>query len=206
MYKRCTTEKGASQQQILEKTLLSMMKEVPYDDISVRSLCQAADVSRRTFYRLFASKEDVLFALIDNTCLNYVYYVPDQALLVPGTNRNLQAFFLYWKTQGELLDALKSCQRRSLLVERALEYVLHDDFDTLRLLGAPGNCYAREITLFFVSGIISLILDWHEGGYDRSVPEMAELMQFLLTTPPVRAPISPQQGRLAPSAAFSARG
>ena len=190
MYKRCTTEKGAAQQQILQKTLLSMMKEIPYDDISVRGLCQAADISRKTFYRLFSGKEDVLFALIDNTCLNYVQFVPDRDALDPGRSRELQALFLYWKQQSALLDALRSCKRRGLLVERATEYVLHDDFRTLSILGASENRYSREITLFFISGIISLILDWHEGGFDRSVPEMAELMQLLMTSPPVRVPVS----------------
>lgn len=189
MYKQCPTEKGAAQQQLLEKTLLAMMGEIPYDAISVRSLCAEANISRKTFYRLFANKEDVLFALIDHTYLNYAHYLPDRSLIHDGANRELQTFFLYWREQNALLDALKACQKSGLLVLRSLEHVLHDDSDTLRLLGAADNHYSREITLFFVSGIMTLIVDWHEAGYDRSVTEMAELMQLLLTQPPMRIPI-----------------
>ena len=37
----------------------------PYAETSVEDLCQAADVSRRTFYRFFRSKDDVFEAIFD---------------------------------------------------------------------------------------------------------------------------------------------
>ena len=55
MYKRCTTEKAALQQRKLEECLLSVMQDKPYSEITVSSLCEQTDLSRKTFYRLFES-------------------------------------------------------------------------------------------------------------------------------------------------------
>lgn len=74
MYKRCTTERAAQQQRRIEECLLNEMHKRDYRDITVSSLCEQAELSRKTFYRLFGSKDDVLQALIDHTLMDYAKY------------------------------------------------------------------------------------------------------------------------------------
>ena len=80
MYTRCTTEKSAAQQALLEKTLLQTMAQQPYSEISVSFLCEEAGLSRKTFYRLFNNKDDVLTALIDHTLIRYMAYHPTNGM------------------------------------------------------------------------------------------------------------------------------
>lgn len=49
---------------MLAEALLALMREKPFHDISIRELTQRADLSRRTFYRLFSTKEDILLYYI----------------------------------------------------------------------------------------------------------------------------------------------
>jgi len=44
--------------QWLTDALLTLMAEKSYGDISITEICTRADLSRRTFYRLYGSKED----------------------------------------------------------------------------------------------------------------------------------------------------
>ena len=44
----------------LMQALFELMQKQSYDSITITKLCQKADLSRRTFYRLFNSKDDVL--------------------------------------------------------------------------------------------------------------------------------------------------
>lgn len=92
MYRKCSTEVSAQNQRKVTASLLKLMQETPYEDITVSSLCQCAGITRRIFYHLFSNKTDALYALIDNVILGIEGYrldVPDETL----------RFFLYWREQ-----------------------------------------------------------------------------------------------------------
>ncbi|MBR3001935.1 MAG: TetR family transcriptional regulator [Oscillospiraceae bacterium] len=55
----------ASQRQIA-LAMLRLMETHPYQDISVRLICDTANVSRQTFYSLFRSKENVIFYALES--------------------------------------------------------------------------------------------------------------------------------------------
>jgi len=189
MYKRCPTEKGAAQQRILEDTLFSMMQQMPYADISVRGLCEEAGISRKTFYRLYEKKDDVLSALIDHTYRSYVNFQMPENEIIPGSVAYLQNFFFYWKQQKVLLDVLKASHKSSLLIERSVAHIQEEDSDILRYIGGENPRFSREIVLFFSSGCMALVIDWHESGYKKSIAQMADIFMDLLTSPPIRIKI-----------------
>ncbi len=49
----------ASQKQIAD-SFVTLLKETPYNSISVSLICKVANVSRQTFYSLFESKENII--------------------------------------------------------------------------------------------------------------------------------------------------
>ena len=184
MYKRCVTEKGAAWQHTLEQTLLSWMADIPFDEISVRSLCAETGISRKTFYRLFTSKEAVLCALIDSVYLDYVNYKDPKIHAESEVEQELQNFFSYWLKQKPLLDALHANQKTGLLIERSVEHIMSDDSHILRFFGVTDPNTCRENLMFYSSGIMSLVLSWHLSGYEKSIKKMADIFYTLLTTPP----------------------
>lgn len=56
----------------LVKALQILMKTKNYSDITIKELAQKAGVDRKTFYRDFKSKEDVLRFYLDRTCQDYI--------------------------------------------------------------------------------------------------------------------------------------
>lgn len=54
-------------------TLLQLMDTYSYNDITVKQIILESQVARKTFYRNFLSKDDVLNAHIDNIMQQYVY-------------------------------------------------------------------------------------------------------------------------------------
>lgn len=185
MYKLCTTEKTAAQQAAFEQCLLEAMGRRPYAEITVSSLCERTGLSRKIFYRLFGSKEDLLFALVDHTIVNYAHFDYADAEDVPGAPATLQRFLAYWRAQKPLLDALDKNQMSSVLLDRSLLHITREDIATMRLFGADDHPYSTEVILFYFSSIICLVVYWHHKGYNHSIPEMAALITQLLTQPPV---------------------
>lgn len=182
MYTMCVTEKTAQQQRQFEKTFLQMMLEMDYDTITISDLCRRAGLSRKIFYRLFERKADVLYALIDHTLLEAEHFLPDKSV-GPG---DLHRFFAFWRTQEDLLDVLLRHSNSSLLTDRAVRHVLNEQSNIVHTFGADAEKYGFETIVFYLTGIFSLVLTWHQQGYPHSIDEMSQLLMTLLMTPPVK--------------------
>ena len=188
MYRMCTTEKSALQQRKIEDTMISMMLEQDYEDITISELCQRAGLSRKIFYRLFDKKGDVLDALLDHTFLDFMIYEADPGTAVGG----LHSFFQFFKDKKELLDALQKSDLEYLLTDRAMDFVFQEDAARLRHFGADVDEFGREIMLFYLNGIFSLVYDWHDRGYEKTVDQMCTLIMRLFSTTAVKSGAAPE--------------
>ena len=187
MYKRCTTEKAALQQRKLEECLLSVMQDKPYSEITVSSLCEQTDLSRKTFYRLFESKQDVLDSLIDRTLREYIRYPLPQSPDAAEVSADLLSFYCFWLEQRKLLDALSKNGMSTMLYDRSIRHVLQEETDILRQLGVvPSLQENTEALMFFLSGILTLVVGWHHTGYQKSPLQMAVITEKLLSEPLVQ--------------------
>ena len=185
MYRKCATELSAQHQHQVEQTLLELMLKKPIEDISVTELCQASGVTRRVFYHLFNNKTDALHALIDHTIQDIEDFHPD-------TRDEVVRFFLFWKEQKKLLDALIASRQSSLLVDRLISHTVSEDYDYLYWVNANGWEQQQDVVTFNLCGLMGLIFRWHHFGYQKSAEEMAALLVRIITTPLVRGP-SPEE-------------
>ncbi|MGN0478959.1 MAG: TetR/AcrR family transcriptional regulator [Hominenteromicrobium sp.] len=58
-------------QNMIIKALISLMHEVPFSRITIKSICERAMVSRQTFYTLFEGKEEVIGLHLDRLFQDY---------------------------------------------------------------------------------------------------------------------------------------
>ncbi len=66
MYKIQTNSLAIKSQNWIANALLKLMESHPYKDITVTQICHKANLVRKTFYRNFDSKEDILHFILDN--------------------------------------------------------------------------------------------------------------------------------------------
>lgn len=94
----------------ITQALISLMRKHPYSEITVKQVILEARLARKTFYRNFESKDDVLMSLIKKVFLDYFNMV-NNALSDP-----LTAVFAFADKNRELLLLLdKNCMMYLLL-------------------------------------------------------------------------------------------
>lgn len=187
MYRSCTTQKTADQQRALSETLLRLCQHQPYGSVTVCHLCEAAGFSRKVFYRLFDGKEDVLVFLIDRALTGYIP-LPCISQWEGHAAKGLVSLCAYWRGQKPLLDLLAREGRMGLLVERSVQQNLAPGSDALKWLDADASPYREEILVYYLSGLLGLLIRWYQTGFARSDAELSALMYTLLTHTPVLLP------------------
>lgn len=182
MYKICHSAQAVRRQKEMEQTLLKLMLQKRYEDITVSDLCNTLQVPRRAFYRYFTGKEGALYALIDHTLAQF-FETPIEVIRYHGiAKEELQRTFSFWKENRNLLDALNRSNLSGILVERASAFALREGYMPQQFkLYDP---QVQELALSFsVCGLLSMILVWHKQGFALSPQEVAKLAGSLLQNP-----------------------
>ncbi len=171
MYKKCKTLQSAQRQQHIIETLISLMQTNTYDEISVSTLCEYAEIPRKTFYRYFDSKEDLLQATLDSLRVTYRQFVSPRRHPNADTIEDLELFFLFWKEHESFLQAIRFSRMSSLLVSN-----LVGDFYDKRGENLLGSRFA-------VTGLYGVLLEWAYDGFQESPRSMAEQCAKLFSCP-----------------------
>ena len=94
--------------QWLVDALVTLMKDEAIEDISITEIVQTADLSRRTFYRAFKTKDDLIDYLCRQLADDYFKSLKastrDQTPISFATT--MQNFFTFWWQQKDLVRLL----------------------------------------------------------------------------------------------------
>ena len=165
--------------QMIEEALFALMKEKPYTEISVSEITKRADISRRTFYRLYQGKDDVISVYFDRLCENYQNGCkPIQGYAV---EQIATEFFSFWYRYKEFLLLLHRSGLESMLylgINRASERVIRSRIGEHPLQQMPELIYFIE---YSTGGFINLLYRWIREGMELSPQEYAKLTGGAIT-------------------------
>lgn len=182
MYKLCKTEQSARRQRELEHQLVLQMNSKRFDEITVSDFCIQAGIPRKAFYRYFSSMEGALYALLDHTMMEYEHFrEPYAAVKADNLFRELECFFQFWKDQRLLLDGLMLSGLSGVMLERIIQYM--ESVTTQKHLRQGESEYSqRQIVRFTISGIVIMLINWHQEGFRESPRDMAVILTRILNT------------------------
>ena len=71
MYFKQKNQTALRSQRMIADALFSLMKRKPFQQISITEICEEAAIGRKTFYRNFEAKEDVIDFQLDSMLTDY---------------------------------------------------------------------------------------------------------------------------------------
>ena len=151
----------------IAEAMLEVMKIYDYKEITVTQITQEAQVSRKTFYRHFRDKDEVLKHLFDS-----LY----QECISSITNRGIhhywdvvQCFFDFWEKHSETLKLMN----QSNLVPQLFEESYGRSFEVFRSVKSEdiAEHYKAQLPYllaYSIGGMNSMLIKWIENG--MSIP------------------------------------
>lgn len=184
MYKVCISEQAANRQRMLEQAMLTLMETKRYDDITVCELCDRVDMPRKSFYRYFSSKDGALYALMDHTIMDFKHYVETSyENKVSNAGLILENFFCFWVKHRHMLDVFERSGLSGMFVERAIYSTIEEQPFVKYLCSFDDEADKKQVILFVVAGLMSMVIRWHHEGFAESAKQMAATAAQILTRP-----------------------
>lgn len=168
---RSTHTLAVKSQKWLVQALLTLIQQKPYEEISISELCKEAGVDRRTFYRNFKDKNDVLlfyFSDLQEKYLLALKEMPERTFYTLAL-----VYFEFWNCH---LDFFKTAQS-----DQALNAALFQTLNTFMpaiYSGADGSIpkELRYNIAFVVGGFHNALIQWISTGFHETAEEMAAIV------------------------------
>ncbi|MFT3984730.1 MAG: TetR/AcrR family transcriptional regulator [Lachnospiraceae bacterium] len=162
------------------KALLSLMDKKDYKKITVQELSEEAQFDRRTYYRYFTSKEDILE-------LYCSYILNDMAVMMqkkgPLTFRSgIVSYFAFWESHMDFLSLLEKNGMLHFLANHQDELLYYAVGKSVQP-GIPvqledASPFSRYSFYFISGGLWNALVHWVKEK-QRRTPE--ELTDYILT-------------------------
>ena len=155
---------------MIEEGLDALMEEKPFDRITVSEIVRKADVARRTFYRLYRGKEDVLRRRFERLCGEYRARYP----VLSGYDLEQIAgeYFGFWHQNKAFLLLLYRSGMEGLIyfeISRASVNVIRSRMGAGQPEGSDSVYFAEYST----GGFLQLLMGWIREGMEEAPEEYA---------------------------------
>lgn len=161
----------------IENALFELLLTRKYSDISVIEICAAAGVARKTFYRNYESKTQVVERKADKVFAEFSKRFGADTVDSRSIYLYLYEFVMTDKTLAAALTDNEVCE---ILVGKIIEYfeiVLETTYhNSVSFDPMLSEYYMR----FFAVGLESLIRSWIKGGCKTPPKTMAALTERLM--------------------------
>lgn len=162
--------------QWLVSALLELMEEKHYKDITIKEIADKAMLARRTFYRNFKTKEEVVVCYMESILVEYIDAISKETdLSVPSIGK---VYFEFWSRH---VDFLLLIQKNGLL------YLLLDEYNKSicglhKKVKGGLNLYPSQTNLeyaltFSAGGFFNILIKWVNGGLKETPEEMVGILK-----------------------------
>ena len=167
------TVPACNRQQKIEDCLLENMQTKPYESIKVADLCRQQNISRKTFYDYFGSKDACLRSFIDRIIRDAILHTNTAVLDDPNPHKSAVIFLNYWKNQKCFLDIISENDLYVLFVMQHFNYFISEEKPLLHFLDTPNVKSDPEILNCYLMCILTLILQWHSNNFATPTEDVA---------------------------------
>lgn len=163
---------------VLKNSLMELLNEKPISSITIKEICENADINRSTFYSHYADQYDLLNKIEDeiieelNQALLQYDYTKEKEML--AMTKYLLDYVHSRHEHFRILFSEHGNKRFTHKVMHAAQAHIMNDFNELE--HHMSEAAAKYMTIYSISGGITAIEYWLESGMRESTSEMAKII------------------------------
>ncbi|HHV59731.1 MAG TPA: TetR/AcrR family transcriptional regulator [Clostridiaceae bacterium] len=166
---------------VLKESLINLLEKKDISKITIKEICDDADINRATFYSHYNDQYDLLRKIEDELLNNVSDYI--EALYKADNSRDdvslVEEIFEYIKQNGKLCRLLLN-ERGDLNFQKKVMMLVYDRIvneltDNNNITKEDAEC----IYSFFITGCVGLVQKWLNDGMKKSARYMAEMVMKL---------------------------
>lgn len=166
---------------VLKESLIELLKEKQISSITVKEICEKADINRSTFYAHFSDPFDLLAQIETELIEDLITYLNPYNLEVEEESLIMtEKLIEYLANRAELCQILLSEKGNHHFLEKVMTTVQPYIIKKLSGLNLIDHEYSEYMILYIISGSVHIMKRWLDNGMDKTPKEMAAIINQLL--------------------------
>lgn len=163
---------------VLKESLIKLLEKKDLSQITIKEICEEADVNRATFYAHYSDQHDLLLKIEDELLSNVRSYLSDYIKGDTGLDMvsAVELVFDYIRENAKLCKLLLSERGDLSFQKKIMMFVYERNIGDLIRSGSITREEAEYIYAFSITGCVGAAQKWLEGGMKQSSRFMAELL------------------------------
>ena len=162
---------------VLKSALLSLMAKKNINHITVKELCEKADINRGTFYLHYKDTLDLLEQIEDEILQNLSDYlaIPEGEILSLSED-NLRDIFQFVRDNSDFCQVMLTEKGEIGFVRKLVDFLSH------RFTAYCENIkVAEHYYCFMIHGFLGIIGDWLSSGMTETIDNMAKICYNIIS-------------------------
>lgn len=164
---------------VLKESFITLLEQKDISKISIKEICESADINRATFYSHYSDQYDLLrkieSELLDNIKIYlYAYMHNDPAEI--DRIKMVERIFLYIKENARLCKLLLSEEGDLHFQKRAMTLIYEKNIEDLISVDGISREEAEYIYSFTITGCVGAIQKWLYDDMPQSARAMSEML------------------------------
>lgn len=167
---------------VIKESFIRLLKEKSISKISIKEICEGADVNRATFYAHYSDQYDLLHQ-IENDLIDDVNAYLSSYNLGGGADMQFEMLVKileYIKENSDLCDMLLNSNGDIEFQQEIIHVFGQQQLLPTAVSESLNTEDAQYVFLFFANGFIGMIKQWLKDGMEKSAEELAKLMLRVL--------------------------
>lgn len=151
----------------LTQALFTVMKQYPYKEITITQIAQEAELSRKTFYRLYTSKDDILNEYLGTLLNEFGTEVGNHK--IQHYWDVVQLYFDFWEQREDMIMLFKEHGLLPVLMEATRNYAdnVFINVRSVEIYTAFSPLMPYMLS-YVVGGMHNMLVTWITSG--KTVP------------------------------------
>ena len=161
---------------ILRQTLLTLLKDKPINKVTVKQLCEIADINRGTFYSHYYDVYDLL-EQIEKELYQKVDKAVASSLSKMGDKGFMKGILQVIADNSDLCKVLFSEYGNRDFIMKFIAIAKDSSIKSWgNLVDAPGHTLDYFYT-FMANGVVGVLQTWVQGGLKQPVEEISQIIE-----------------------------
>ena len=140
------------------QAFLTLLENTSLENMAVKQLMEATDLSRQTFYQIFNSKEEILEYYFDTIFSHFI--IDFKKHTIHNLCDAAKIFFAFFEKYKPTLKLIIQNGKSCVIQRKCREYLRNEEFIQYHLQGIRSDQDQDYSTTFVISGIVAMHEQW----------------------------------------------